>query len=155
MYRLDNKRYFVIADKEPKYLVMKDGKLVPCGVIKTNKIRELETERKESIVAEFGIDTPQSALAFITPDKLRHRFKLIRSNAPKSTGTVCAVNSELKKDTMISMITDVSEDTFDNTAKRTKEDLCSIYEVVLRKHNPLRMLRPYIYYLLSKKNEST
>jgi hypothetical protein len=161
IYRIDGKIYcrlvlpIVIKDEVIFYLVMKAGKLEPCGVRDTRTVKELESERKESIIIEFGIDTPQSALAFITPDKLKHRFKLIRSNAPKSTGTICAVNSELKKDTMISMITDISADAINNTAKRTKDDLCSLYEVVLRKHNPLRMLRPYIYHLISKKNEST
>ena len=161
IYRIDSKVYcrlllpIVFKDEVIFYLVMKDGKLVPCGVRDTNKVIELEKERKEGIINEFGIDTPQSALAFISPDKLRYRFKLIRANARKSTGTVCAVNSELKKETMISMSTDISADTISNASKRTKEDMCSLYEVVLRKHNPLRMLRPYIYHLISKKNEST
>lgn len=134
--------YFVnIANNVTDYLFMKDKKLVPCGVIKTNRIKELEIERQENI-----IDKP---LAFITPDKMKYQFKLIRSNAAKATGTVCAVNSQLLKGELISMITDIAADI--NTAQRTKEDLCNIYEIVLRKHNPTRMWRPYIYHLTTRK----
>lgn len=124
------------------YLIMKDKKLMKCGVRETNRIRELEAKRKEGI----SVDKP---IAFVTAEKLKYQFKLIFSNAAKATGTVCALNSKLLKGELISMITDISTDI--NTASRTKEDLCNIYEIVLRKHDPKHMMRPYIYHLASRK----
>jgi len=141
--------------KDAKYFVLKDGKMKPCGVRETNRVMELESARRQHILATLGIQSLRDAVGFITSDSIKYKFKLIRADAPKATGTVCASNSEMKKHMLEAMINGVATDVLASNIKATKEDLCNLYEIALRKHNPSRMLRPYQFYLVPKKNEST
>lgn len=141
--------------KGAKYFVLKDGKMKPCGVRETNRVVELESARKRQLLEVLGIETLRDAVGFITSDSIKYKFKLIRADAPKATGTVCASNSEMKKNALETLINDVTTDVLSADVKATKEDLCNLYEIALRKHNPSRMLRPYQFYLVPKKSEST
>jgi hypothetical protein len=158
LYEDNDKLFIATVDsdrKDAKYFVMKEGKMKPCGVRDTNRVLELETERRKNILITLNIKSLRDAVGFITPESLSHKFKLIRADAPKATGTVCASNSEMKKHMLEGMIKDVNPEVLVSTKKVTKEDLCNLFEIVLRKHNPSRMLRPYSFYLVPKKNEST
>ncbi len=152
------KFFFATVDsdrKDAKYFVLKEGKMKPCGVRETNRVLELETERRKNMLKSLNIKSLRDVVGFITPESLSHKFKLIRADAPKATGTVCASNSEMKKHMLEGMINEVTKEVLVSNKKVTKEDLCNMYEIVLRKHIPSRMLRPYYFYLVPKKNEST
>lgn len=87
--------------------------------------------------------------AFVTPQAIKHRMKIVRESAKNTSGSVCTSTSDFSVDFVKSLIKGVGD--VDLPSKSTKVALCDIYELVLRKFAPGKFLRPHPYIMLSSK----
>ena len=90
--------------------------------------------------------------AFVTFDD-KHTFKMVSSRRHRDggilTGTGCLTTSTIKKQALHQHITVYDADAASklNPVKSGKGEYCDMYELVLRKHAPHLLLRPYEYHL--------
>lgn len=142
-------RYYIdINSKDAeRYYVLKGGAFVKCSRLEYPALSRLEAERQSSIAAT--IKTIDNVLAFVAPERLKHRMKIIREKATKSTGSVCASTSEFTVESMKQLISQYTGDDASIATRASKVVLCEVYELILRKHAAHRFLRPFPYLALT------
>jgi hypothetical protein len=134
-------------DGNPFYTLSTDGTFKRASRLELPQISDLAYQKQ--VLLKERTKTLHDVSAFVTPQVIKHRMKIVRENAKKTTGSVCASTSDFSVETMKSLIENVG-----NVAlppKTTKVSLCEIYELALRRFAPQKFLRPHAYALMLAK----
>jgi hypothetical protein len=140
----------VYGGKDMYYIIDKNDNFIKCPNISRSDVIKLEETLQTHL-----LNTYKHINGFITNELITNRFKLIMKEKDNSkdskSGSVCYQNSNLKVPMLKEMISKI--DTNFKLPKATKGSLCDIYEILIRKQQPLKFARPYQYYLISQKKK--
>ncbi len=144
-------KYYTDVSTEYKdgnpYYTLSDGTFKRASRLELPKIADLAYEKQ--VLLKERMKTLRDISAFVTPQVIKHKLKIVRENAKKTTGSVCASTSDFSVETMKSLIEKVGRVAL--PPKTTKVSLCEIYELALRRFAPQKFLRPHAYALLLAK----
>ncbi len=145
-------RYYTDASTEykdgnPYYTRSADGTFKRASRLELPQIADVEYQKQ--VLLKERSKTLRDVSAFVTPQVIKHRMKIVRENAKKTTGSVCASTSDFSVETMKSLIGNVGSVAL--PPKTTKVSLCEIYELALRRFAPQKFLRPHAYALMLAK----
>jgi hypothetical protein len=149
--------------KEPVFVMMslaqlKSPKKSPSSIkLIPVSIEKEEAENQENKLKKQVKNEKKDLQGFLMYEKNTANFKTIPANKNnekiknKTAGSVCAQNPKLSVDILQAMILEKGGNLVDSKYKYKKDEVCQMFEVILRLYAPVQFARPYEYYLLKKK----